>query len=108
MQFRPEMIFVSVGYDAHFSDPLTTLTLDTCGYHEITRRLVELANVHCNGRIMFVLEGGYDPLALRDNIQASLAAMCGRSDFPDHYGPAPDPSADVSHLVQTITDLHHL
>lgn len=107
-QFKPEMIFVSVGYDTHFSDPLTTLTLDTRGFYEISRRLIDLADDYCNGRMMFVLEGGYDPLALRDNIQASLAAMCGRTDFPDHYGPAPDPSVNVSNLVQTITDLHHL
>jgi acetoin utilization deacetylase AcuC-like enzyme len=108
VKFQPEMIFVSAGYDGHFSDPLTTLTLDTQFYYTLTKRLVDWAEANCNGRIMYVLEGGYDPIALSDNIQASLAAMCGQIDFPDHYGDKLGPIIEIENLIQDIKAYHHL
>jgi acetoin utilization deacetylase AcuC-like enzyme len=107
-KFQPEMIFVSAGYDGHFSDPLTTLTLDTKFYYLLTQKLVSWADQYCDGRIMYILEGGYDPLALRDNIQASLAAMCGQDDYPDHYGEKLGPITEIGELITTIKAQHHL
>ena len=106
--FKPEMLFISAGFDAHFSDPLTTLSLDTKGYFELASLLVAQAELYCEGRIMFVLEGGYDPTALHDNIQACLAAMCGRDNYPDHYGTGPDPRAEANALIEHVVKLHHL
>ncbi len=106
--FQPEMVLVSAGYDAHFSDPLTTLTLNTRGYYQITRTLVSLAEEICNGRIMFVLEGGYDPRALKDSIQACLAALIGHQDFDDYYGKGPEIGRDIDSLIQEIQSIHHL
>ena len=93
--FGAELLLVSAGYDAHFSDPLTTLMLDTNGFYQIAQMLTALAKEFCQDRILFVLEGGYDPGALRDNIQACLAALNDRSDFPDQFGSAP--SARTTH-----------
>jgi len=107
-KFQPEMVFVSAGYDAHFSDPLTTLTLDTRGYYQLTRTLVRLAEEYCQGRIMFVLEGGYDPLALKDNIQACLAGLSGHGDYADHYGSGPGVKPPVDSLIDQIIQIHHL
>ena len=106
--FQPEMLFVSAGYDGHFSDPLTTLTLDTTGFYQLTANLIKMADEFCHGRIMFVLEGGYDPLALKDNIQACLAAMSGHQDYPDHYGKGPDVKPDVTGLIQQLQEHHQL
>jgi len=106
--FRPEMIFVSAGFDAHFSDPLTTLTLDTKGYFMLAKRLVSFADRYSGGRIMFILEGGYDPKALKDNIQACLAAICGRAAYPDHYGEAPGVNPSVDSLISQLQKIHHL
>jgi acetoin utilization deacetylase AcuC-like enzyme len=106
--FKPAMIFVSAGFDAHFSDPLTTLSLDTQGYYQLTQKLVSSAQLLCDGRLMFVLEGGYDPLALADNLQACLAAMSGQEDFPDHYGEAPKVRPDVGRLIDQIRQFHFL
>lgn len=108
LAFEPEMIFVSAGFDAHFSDPLTTLTLDTEGYFQITRILVELADELCEGRLMYVLEGGYDPIAMKDNIEACLAAMCGHSYHHDHYGKSPELTIGVSELIHQLIHLHHI
>lgn len=107
-QFKPEMLFVSAGYDAHFSDPLTTLTMNTQGYYELTRRLAALADSCCEGRIMYVLEGGYNTIALRDNIGACLAAMSGRQDFKDELGPGPGSLSDTGKLIKELNALHKL
>ncbi len=106
--FRPQMLFVSAGYDAHFSDGLTSLNVDTRSFYHISRKLVELAEDYCEGRILFVLEGGYDPIALQDNIQATLAAMCDRQSFPDRHGKGPRDPVDSSSLVESVIRLHRL
>ena len=106
--FGAEMLLVSAGFDAHFSDPLTTLTLDTTGFYKIAQMLVELADAYCQGRLLFVLEGGYDPRALKDNIQACLAALCGWSSFPDHYGRSPGGRSSLTAQIETLKELHQI
>jgi acetoin utilization deacetylase AcuC-like enzyme len=59
-RFAPEMIFVSAGFDAHAADPLAGLRLQDADYAWITARIVELAARHARGRIVSLLEGGYD------------------------------------------------
>lgn len=106
--FQPEMLFIAAGFDAHFSDPLTSLTVNTQGYFNLTQKLIRLADDLTDGKIVFALEGGYDALALNDNLRASLAALCGESDFPDHYGKGPDQSRDIKPLIESIRTYHHL
>jgi acetoin utilization deacetylase AcuC-like enzyme len=107
-QLDAHMLFVSAGYDIHFSDPLTTSTLDTQGFFQLTQMLIRLAEEYCQGRILFVLEGGYDPQALADNVQACLAALCGRSDYPDHFGKSPGGRAMVGAQIENLILRHHL
>jgi len=59
--FKPQMLFVSVGFDAYWNDPLTSLGLSTAGYLMLANKVSELAKEYCDGKIVFVLEGGYDP-----------------------------------------------
>lgn len=106
--FQPEMLFIAAGYDAHFSDPLTSLTVNTQGFFTLTQKLIKLADELTEGRILFALEGGYDPLALSDNLQASLAALSGEEDYPDHYGKGPNQFRPVASLVETIRKYHYL
>lgn len=107
MGFGAEMLFISAGFDAHFSDPLTSTTLDTDSFYQISKILVELADDYCQSRILFGLEGGYDAQALQDNIQACLVALCERSTYPDHYGPSPGhPSGSPD--IEKIIALHQL
>lgn len=107
-QFQPQMLFVSAGFDAHFSDPLTTLTLDTQGIYRIAQILVDLADTFCQGRILFVLEGGYDSLALKENIQASLAALSGNASFPSRYGLSPGGCSEVNRLIEKLRKIHQI
>jgi acetoin utilization deacetylase AcuC-like enzyme len=73
--FRPQLLLISAGFDAHACDPLAQLQLATDDYTWITRRLVELADRHADGRIVSALEGGYDLNALRECTAAHVAAL---------------------------------
>jgi acetoin utilization deacetylase AcuC-like enzyme len=106
--FQPDMLFISAGYDAHFADSLTTLNMDTKGFYQIARKLGKFADQYCQGRLLFVLEGGYDPLALQDNIHATLAALCDESDYPDHYGRVPESEMSLHSEIQYLQNLHRL
>ncbi len=63
-RFAPELIVISAGFDAHRADPLANLRLDTADFGWITDQLLAVADRCCNGRIVSVLEGGYDLAAL--------------------------------------------
>ncbi len=106
--FQPEMLFVSAGYDAHFSDPLTSLRMDTRGFYTLSRQLVDLAEAYCQGRILFALEGGYDPVAVKEGIQASLAALSDHETYPDYSDRMSEEPISVEPLIQTLLREHAL
>jgi acetoin utilization deacetylase AcuC-like enzyme len=63
-RFKPQMVFVSAGFDAHRDDPLAYLKLDDEDYRWVTEQLVDLAERHAGGRVVSTLEGGYNTDAL--------------------------------------------
>lgn len=63
-EFEPDLIFVSAGYDAHRNDPLAMLEVTDEGFRIMTQTVIDLADELCDGRLIFVLEGGYDPPTL--------------------------------------------
>lgn len=77
--FRPEMIFVSAGFDAHRSDPLADLLLEAHDYAWITDRIAEVAAIYCDGRIVSTLEGGYalDALAASAAVHIDSLSRAG-------------------------------
>jgi len=74
-KFKPEIILISAGFDAHTRDPLANINLESKDYYEITKKIVDLANVHSKGRIISFLEGGYDLLALSESIKEHFLAL---------------------------------
>ncbi len=77
-KFKPEIILISAGFDAHTRDPLANINLESSDFYEITKMIVELSNIHCEGRIISFLEGGYDLVALSESIKYHLAALNGK------------------------------
>ncbi len=73
--FAPELLIVSAGFDAHRDDPLAGLMLDTADYGWITRELTALAGRHCGGRLVSLLEGGYDLRALAECAAEHVRAL---------------------------------
>ena len=78
-RFEPELIMVSAGFDAHAKDPLADLEVTEESFAHMTRRVCELAERYCGGRVVSVLEGGYDPAALASSVVAHLRELQGRS-----------------------------
>jgi acetoin utilization deacetylase AcuC-like enzyme len=76
-EFRPQMIFVSAGFDAHREDDLGQLGLVEADYEWITRQLKDLAERHAGGRIVSCLEGGYNLSALARSVAAHLRVLAG-------------------------------
>ena len=74
-KFKPEIILISAGFDAHTRDPLASINLESKDFYEITKKIVDLANVHSKGRIISFLEGGYDLLALSESIKEHFLAL---------------------------------
>jgi acetoin utilization deacetylase AcuC-like enzyme len=77
--FAPELIIVSAGFDAHRRDPLGELNLDEEDFAWATARLLEVADRHAGGRLVSVLEGGYDLRGLSQSVAAHVAVLMGRS-----------------------------
>ena len=75
--FAPQLVLVSAGFDAHARDPLAQLALTADDYAWITRELVALAERHAGGRVVSMLEGGYDLQALRESAVAHVEALRG-------------------------------
>ena len=74
-EFRPEFILMSAGFDAHRQDPLCQLNLESKDYYEITRRALEITKKFCNGKVVSILEGGYDLNALAESANEHVNAL---------------------------------
>jgi acetoin utilization deacetylase AcuC-like enzyme len=74
-RFKPEMVFVSAGFDAHREDPLAYLKLEDDDYRWVTERLLEVAERHSKGRVVSTLEGGYNVQALGRCVVEHVGAM---------------------------------
>ena len=74
-KFKPEIILISAGFDAHSRDPLANINLESKDFFEITKKIVDIANTHSKGRIISFLEGGYDLQALSESIKEHLLAL---------------------------------
>jgi acetoin utilization deacetylase AcuC-like enzyme len=73
--FAPELLLVSAGFDAHRADPLAGLELEEADFAWVTARLMEAARRHCGGKLVSVLEGGYDLRALAGSAAAHLRTL---------------------------------
>ncbi len=74
-QFKPDFVIISAGFDAHRDDPLASMGLTEAGYAELTRIVADLAQRHCQGRILSCLEGGYHLEALAASVERHLLIL---------------------------------
>ena len=73
--FRPDFILISAGFDAHKDDPLAQLQLKSKDYYTITKRTLSIAKECCDGKIVSILEGGYDLNALKESTEEHVGAL---------------------------------
>ena len=91
-EYRPELILVSAGFDAHRKDPLGGMELTKRGYDFMTKALMHVADECCSGKLVATLEGGYNLDALRDSVDLMLTAMATYNSEKCSLPEAPDPT----------------
>lgn len=105
-RFQPDILLISAGFDAHWNDPLASLQLSTTGYNHLGTSLLLMAEALCEGRIVYFLEGGYDPDDLWDNVLAILYSLAKESLPADRLGSAPFPEISINNVIETLQTLH--
>jgi acetoin utilization deacetylase AcuC-like enzyme len=108
-RFRPQLIILSAGYDAHWLDPLASMQMSVTGYGALVNELLALADEVCGGRLVAVLEGGYNLDVLSHSVLTTLRLLSGDSrGVSDPFGPARDPERNVGALLDRLCNLHGL
>jgi acetoin utilization deacetylase AcuC-like enzyme len=108
-RFKPELMLVSAGFDGHWADPLAGLRLTLNGYARLTRELMAMADELCGGKVVFVMEGGYDLEVIGTGMANVARCLLGDDDIADPLGaPKDDSEPDVEHLIRSLRDVHDL
>jgi acetoin utilization deacetylase AcuC-like enzyme len=107
-RFKPQLMLISAGFDAHWRDPLANLTLTLTGFDWLSRRLLELAASLCEGKIAFVMEGGYDLEALSCGWLNIANALLGKSEVHDPLGTTSQERALPASLIARLKAVHPL
>ena len=105
--FQPQIILISVGFDAHWNDPITMLGLSTAGYLMLAKKVVALAEQYCDGKIVFVLEGGYDPMNVANGAETVFTAETGTGESePAVRDSNPHKEPDCESRIEEIRKWH--
>jgi acetoin utilization deacetylase AcuC-like enzyme len=104
--FKPQMLFISVGFDAHWNDPITMLGLSSAGYFTLAQKVVALAGEYCDGKIVFVLEGGYDPVNVANGAGGVFDALSRRGLSHEAADPNPYKEPDCESRIEEVRKLH--
>ncbi|MFZ4814033.1 MAG: histone deacetylase [Phototrophicaceae bacterium] len=108
-RYQPELIMVSAGFDAHWGDPLAGMNLTLAGYTHLTRELIRMAQTLCEGKIVFVMEGGYNLEAIGAGVANIAHCLLGDDAIIDPLGAAPKTEEpNIAPLIETLRQLHGL
>lgn len=108
-RFRPDLVIISAGYDAHRLDPLGGLALSVTGLTDLLRVVLEVADTYASGRTVLTLEGGYNADVLAYSVTSALRTLLNPSaEASDPFGPSRHASPDLTPLTEAVRALHHL
>ena len=107
-RFQPQLFLVSAGYDAHWSDPIGPMVVSVQGFANMTKMLLEAAGELCDGRIVLVLEGGYNLEAVGASALASLQVLLGQTPAHGDMGRITAPEPELTRLIATLQQQHPL
>lgn len=102
-QYKPQIILVSAGFDTHIADPLGGMAVTTKGFQNMTKLLNELADEHCGGKIIYILEGGYNLEGLWHSVHAVIQEllMLNNTDYLDYSN-----TTKVDQLINGIMEIN--
>jgi acetoin utilization deacetylase AcuC-like enzyme len=109
-RYEPQLMMVSAGYDAHWADNLASMQLSVSGFARLVEIIKTLAEMLCQGRMVFVLEGGYNLEALSLSIAATLDVLRGTDQIVDPLGKQKVKGRPVNfdHFISMVKDMHKL
>jgi len=109
-RFNPQLILVSAGFDAHWSDPIGDMYLSTAAFFQLNRVIIKLAELLCNGRLVMVQEGGYNIEAMAGCVATSINQLLGDDAAVDSLGKAPDKefTLNLDVLIGELRRIHNL
>ena len=109
-RFKPQLILVSAGYDPHWADGLALMQVSVTGFAAMVKSIREMAGELCDGRLSFVLEGGYNLDALAASVQATFNVLLGETGIKDPLGPPPRRfgAPDIAPLLKVVEETHGL
>jgi acetoin utilization deacetylase AcuC-like enzyme len=105
-RFRPELILVSCGFDAHHTDPLASMEVTGAGFAELARITRRLAGELCGGRLAVVLEGGYAADGLYEGTSAVLDELLAPPDLPLASAPEAPRGSTLAYVVDQVASVH--
>ena len=103
-RFRPELILISAGFDAHMDDPLAGMRVTSSYFGRLTSAVVKVAEECCQGRVVAVTEGGYDLAALAESLRETIRALEGETSFAAPTGPTPRADATIDAITPHLSD----
>jgi acetoin utilization deacetylase AcuC-like enzyme len=116
-RFKPQLILVSAGFDAHWKETVATtgllspgMLLSTAGFAKLNQIIINLANALCQGRLVLVLEGGYEQQATASCIATCINLLLGDDAAVDSHGPAPQLPyrINIDALISELRRIHQL
>jgi acetoin utilization deacetylase AcuC-like enzyme len=102
-EFAPELILVSAGFDAHARDPLGGMALESATYRAMGSSLVRVAEQLGHGRVVALLEGGYDLVAIEDSVEQTTHALLGDMLELDESRPSPASRAAIDQTLRALS-----
>ena len=116
-RFRPQLMLVSAGFDAHWKETVANtglarpgMLISTAGFAKLNQMLIDIANAQCDGRLILVQEGGYDIDALSSCVATCVNLLLGGDEAVDNEGPAPKLRYRINTdaLIAELRRIHHL
>jgi acetoin utilization deacetylase AcuC-like enzyme len=109
-RFKPDLVLLSAGFDAHWTDPLAEMRLSASDYSDLTLEAIDIADTYCDGRIVTVQEGGYNLNALAQAVATAVVNLAGSDGVVDNLGEPPplETRWNEEAIIRAIYELHDL
>ena len=107
-RFAPQLILVSAGYDLHRDDNMALMEVSTAGFGGMVAIIKQLADEMCGGKMVFTLEGGYNPNALAGSVKATFDVLVGIPPDGDLMDKAPSPAPQIERIIESVRRVHGL
>jgi acetoin utilization deacetylase AcuC-like enzyme len=106
--YKPQLILVSAGFDAHCSDPLGGMSLTEDGYEQMLQILMHLSAEYCGGKLVLTLEGGYNLGALRDSVSRIMTTLCSYDPGKENVPLQPNIDSLASSFKNRLKDILYI